>query len=158
MKLELNLKKCKVFSGQDTPPFTGAYSLLDKIIDAGTYAKTEARYTTELSKLQTERDQQDSTQSAFQKFLKIGIHVLENLPEIYQKSSIGVKREVVSLILPEKTALSKKESRTPKINEAVLLICATDKAFHKKETGQLFQNLELSRKVAPTGIEPVSKV
>ena len=68
-----------------------------------------------------------------------------------------IKREVECSIFPEKIQISENKSRTPKINEAVLLITAIDKGFSRKETGQLFQNLELSRQVEVTGFEPVSK-
>jgi site-specific DNA recombinase len=132
-------------------------NLMDKVIDTASYAKAKTRYTTELQKLQAELESQGSTQSEFQKFLKTGIHLLENLPEFYRESSIETKREVVSSIFPEKLMISKNRSRTPKINEAVLLITATDKGFSGKEKGQLFKNLELSRQVEVTGFEPVSK-
>ncbi|WP_394338453.1 recombinase family protein [Flavisolibacter nicotianae] len=133
-------------------------NLMDKVIDAATYASVKSRYSAQLQKLQTELTQQGSSQSEFQQFLKRGIHMLENLPVFYQKSSGQTKRDVVGSIFPEKLVLSKNGCRTQKINEAVLLIATTDKGFSKKEKGQLLPNVELSNQVAPTGIEPVSGV
>ena len=53
--------------------------------------------------------------------------------------------------------IDEKKCRTGRINEALRLICSTDKGFRHKKTGQLFKNLELSGNVEVTGIEPVSK-
>ena len=102
-------------------------------------------------------DSQDSTQSAFQKFLKTGIHLLNDLPTLYEKSNIEAKREVVCSIFPEKLTISEKGCRTLKINKAVLLIAATDKDFNENKNGQLFENLELSGQVEVTRFELVSK-
>ncbi|HVF81815.1 MAG TPA: hypothetical protein VM884_07775 [Flavisolibacter sp.] len=96
-------------------------------------------------------------QTEFQKYLKTGIHLLQKLPEFYQKSSVQVKRDVLGSIFPEKLTIGEKKCRTTKINEAVLLITATDKGFRGNKKGQPFKNLGLSRQVEPTGVEPVSK-
>jgi len=96
-------------------------------------------------------------QTEFQRLTKSGIHLLEKLPSFYQKSTVQTKRDIVSSIFPEKLTISENKSRTPKINEAVLLISSTDKGFSGKKTGQPFKNLELSRQVEVTGVEPVSK-
>jgi hypothetical protein len=58
---------------------------------------------------------------------------LEQLPTFYQNSNIEVKREVVSSIFSQTIQIPEKGSRTPKINEAVLLITATDKGSSKKK-------------------------
>jgi flagellin-specific chaperone FliS len=131
-------------------------NLMDKVIDAAGYAKAKGRYTTELQKLQAELDSQGSTQSAFQKFLKTGIHLLEELPTFYEKSSLQTKREVVCSIFPEKIIIAEKKSRTPKINKAVLLITAMDKGLNGNKKGQLLKNVELSGQVETTGVEPLS--
>lgn len=66
-------------------------NLLDKVIDAATYAKAKSRYTTELQKLEAELERQGSSQSEFQKFLKTGIHLLEHLTHLLQKEQHGDK-------------------------------------------------------------------
>jgi DNA invertase Pin-like site-specific DNA recombinase len=131
-------------------------NLMDKVIDAAGYAKAKGRYTTELQKLQAELDSQGSTQSAFQKFLKTGIHLLEELPTFYEKSSLQTKREVVCSIFPEKIIIAEKKSRTPKINKAVLLITAMDKGLNGNKKGQLLKNVELSGQVEDNGVEPMT--
>jgi len=64
---------------------------------------------------------------------------------------------LLSSIFPEKVIFNENKSRTPKINEAVRLLLATDKDFNEKGTTQIFKNLELSPRVELAGIEPASK-
>jgi hypothetical protein len=51
---------------------------------------------------------------------------------------------LLSSIFPEKLIFEENKCRTPKINEAVRLLLATDKGFNEKGTTQIFKNLELS--------------
>jgi hypothetical protein len=115
-------------------------NLMGKVIDAATYAKAKTRYSTELQKQKAELEGQDSTQSEFQKLLKTGIYLLEQLPTFYQNSNIDVKQKVVSSTFLQMIQISEKGSRTPKINEAVLLITATDKGFSEKKRNNSFKN------------------
>ena len=108
-------------------------NFLDKIIDADSYTKAKTRYNGELQKLKAELTPSTPTQTEFQRLTKSGIHLLEKLPSFYQKSTVQTKRDIVSSIFPEKLTISENKSRTPKINEAVLLISATDKGFIGKK-------------------------
>ena len=58
---------------------------------------------------------------------------------------------LLSSIFPEKLNFEENKSRTPKINEAVRLLLATDKDFNEKGTTQIFKNLELSPQVELSG-------
>ncbi|HEX8315676.1 MAG TPA: hypothetical protein VF609_11815, partial [Flavisolibacter sp.] len=120
-------------------------------IDANSYTKAKERYNGELLKLQAELTPSSPAQTEFQRLTKSGIHLLEKLPSFYQRSTVQTKRDIVSSIFPEKLTISENKSRTQKINQAVLLISATDKGLRGKKTGQPFKNLELSRQVEANG-------
>lgn len=129
----------------------------DGNMDADTFSRARSRYRGELLKLEAELRQSASTESEYTRYLKSGIDLLERLPQVYQSSSLTVKRELFGSIFSEKVYFDKKTCRTTRINEAVALILATSKALGHKKTGQPFKNLELSGQVEATGIEPVSK-
>ena len=61
---------------------------------------------------------------------------------------------LLSSIFPEKLIFEENKCRTPKINEAVRLLLATDKGFNEKGTKQIFKNLELSPWVEPGDSNP----
>ena len=132
--------------------------LADRVIDIETFSRSKARFTTELSKLRSELSDHSSSSTAFEQFLKKGIHLLKDLPGFYKAGSVHVKREVIGSIFPEKLVVAEKKCRTTKINSAVLLITAIDKGSKGKEKGQSFKNLELSAKVEDTGVEPNIKL
>jgi hypothetical protein len=126
----------------------------DRLIDIDTYQHSKARYQGELKKLNEELGSLKEGNTDVQKLLKKGLHLLQQLPQFYQKSSVEVKRELLGSIFPEKLLISKTKSRTTKINSAVLLITATDKDLSENENGQLYKNVELSGSVEVTGVEP----
>jgi site-specific DNA recombinase len=126
----------------------------DRLIDLETFSKSKKRYQTEIEKLREELEQTTSKGPDVQRLLKKGIHVLQQLPQFYQNSSIEVKRDILGSIFPEKLKISENKCRTAKINEALLLISATDKGLSGQKKGQPYKNLELSAKVENTGVEP----
>ncbi len=88
--------------------------LADRLIDIETFSKSKARFTTELSKLKSELSDQRTTTTAFDQFLKKGIHLLKDIPSFYSKSSVQVKREVIGSIFPEKLVVIEKNVEPPK--------------------------------------------
>jgi len=70
---------------------------------------------------------------------------------------IESQQVVLSSIFPEKIQYDGKKCRTPKINETVRLILATDKGSRNKKERDKLENAGLSLRVEPGGIEPPSR-
>ena len=67
----------------------------DRLIDLETFTKSKKSCAAEIEKLREELDSADDKQTGVQKLLKKGIHVLQQIPQFYQKSSIEVKRDLL---------------------------------------------------------------
>lgn len=131
--------------------------LADEQITSSTFNNIINRYKSEIAKLQAQRNTDKDNNSEHNQYLKKGIDFVRNLKSIYTTSEIQTKRTILSSIFPEKLNFSKKNSRTLRINQAILLILNTDNSFRGNKKGQLFKNVELSRNVELQGIEPWSK-
>jgi len=129
----------------------------DKKLDAETFAKTVQRYRGELNKLSREKSLASSEQTDYQRFLKSGLSLVDNLPALFQKASGEQKRDILGSIFPDKLQIKENDYRTARVNEALLMILSLDKGLEHKKTGQPFKSLRLSGNVEVTGIEPVSK-
>ncbi len=117
--------------------------------------RTLLRYEEQQQKLNLELLAVSDDATTYQRYLKSGLSITENLKHLYQKALPSEKKDILGSIFPEKIQISKNESRTARLNEAIRLILATDKGFRNKNTGQLFKNIELSRNVETTGVEPI---
>lgn len=83
------------------------------------------------------------------------IYFMNNLEQLYVKSSVLKKRQIISSMFPEKLIFTKNGYRTPMLNEAVRLIFNVGEAFSKIKNGTSTENSEMCREVERTGIEPV---
>lgn len=115
------------------------------------------RYRGNIIQLQAELSDYKENNIELSKNLKKGIELISNLGTLYVQSDIYSKKRIVSSIFPENLIFSKKNCRTPRLNEALRLILNVDKGSEENKKGQLFKNLELSRQVELQGIEPWSK-
>ncbi|WP_416194665.1 recombinase family protein [Sediminibacterium sp.] len=86
------------------------------------------------------------------------VHIIPQLDTLYHTSSTAKKREIIGSIYPEKLVFDGKAYRTPRVNEAIRLIRSMDKSYRGNKNGNDALFLHHSRRVVPTGIEPVSKV
>ena len=76
--------------------------------------------------------------------------------DIYQKIDLAGKQKLIGSIFPRKFILEENKVRTEEMNEVVRWYLNSGKALREIETGQPNSKSELSRLVAPTGIEPVT--
>ena len=130
--------------------------LADKQIDLDTFNQSKNRFVTTIMTLKGELEESSNNESDYQKYLKTGINLLNNIVKFYRDSPVRIKRNIIGSIFPERISFSKKNCRTTKINEAVRLIMATDKGFNENKTGQLFKNIELPGSVESIGVEPTT--
>lgn len=129
----------------------------DRKISHESFSRSLQRYEGEQRKLQLEISDLHTGASSYQKFLKSGLSITQNLKKLYQKGNPSEKKEILGSIFPERIQICKNKSRTARLNEALRLILATEAGLEQNKTGQLFKNIELSGNVEPTGVEPVSK-
>jgi site-specific DNA recombinase len=108
--------------------------LADGQITSSTFNNIVNRYKSDIAKLQHQRDVDKDNNSEQSLYLKKGIDFVSNLQAYYNSTEVPNKRKVLSSIFPEKLYFSKKNSRTPRINQAIPLIL-TDKglAGNKKD-------------------------
>ena|GEM_PF-2455185 len=71
---------------------------------------------------------------------------------------MGLKREIIAAIFPEKLIYDVKGYRTPRLNEGVDLICLINSDLHKIKNETNSVKTDLSRKVLPTRFELISMV
>lgn len=102
------------------------------------------RYTQRIQDLVHEKADNKSSNSEQEKFLKSGLNLIENFRNVFEKADVLKKKKLLSSIFTEKIQILENECRTPKLNQALLLMLAADKGFNLKENGQLFDNLKLS--------------
>jgi len=66
----------------------------------------------------------------YSEFLKSGINLITNLKKFYLSADVTSPLRILGSIFPEKLVLEENKSRTPKINEAVLLLLGTVKGIN----------------------------
>jgi site-specific DNA recombinase len=84
--------------------------------------------------------------------------LLKEIDKIYQNATPERKQLIIGSIFPERLVFENNKYRTPVINEVILRICTDNGLFKGKKKGKYIFNDVLSKGVASTGIEPVSKV
>ena len=128
----------------------------DNEIDLETFIQTSDRYKSRILSLRKELESNSNDKSLYEKYFTNGIDLLSNLTEFFEKANPERKRKILCSTFPENLYFGREKNRTPRINEAILLILNTSKGFSQKETGQLFKNLELSGVVENTGVEALT--
>lgn len=111
-----------------------------------------------LGELRKEKQELLDNDDAFGKYMKYGMSLLSNLRGYYDGASLEGKQKFLGSIFPEKLVIENGKYRTTQPNDFINLLCSPDKAFNGWEKEKPGVYAELSRKVVPTGIEPVSKV
>jgi site-specific DNA recombinase len=92
------------------------------------------------------------------KLIEKAVSSLSQLDILYTKADITGKRQIISSIYPEKLCFDGLQYRTPRINEAASLIYQINNKLSAIKNRKDCDVSHLSGWVAPTGIEPVSKV
>lgn len=59
------------------------------------------------------------------------VKLLNKLDAAYEESDVEIKQRVIGSIFPEKLVYENNKCRTPRLNEAVKLICANNGRFER---------------------------
>lgn len=129
--------------------------MLDGGIDASDYREIKKRNEEEMNRLNREKNNLEFVDDDFEAYLDFARTLLKNLVECCEVADITAKQLLVGSIFSEKLIFENNQYRTPKLNEAVELMCLGDKELRGIKRGSNgFQTFQ-SPRVARRGIEPL---
>lgn len=131
--------------------------LMEKQIETDDYRMIKNKYELENQKLILDKVRLQDTGSNG-KYLRGCVAYLKDLDNIYIKASTPLKKIMVGSIFEEKLIYGGNGFRTPKYTPVIECITLKSNDLEELKSGMSKKNLEHSGWVAPTGIEPVSKV
>lgn len=130
--------------------------LLDDVITSDDYTKKRKAITAEINDLKATIEPSEAFDETVKQRIKNGINLLADIQKTYVNADTASKLRILGSIFPEKIEFQNLKCRTTRINSLIMLILLNNKDLKKEKTGQLFENLELSRLVESPGIEPKS--
>lgn len=128
--------------------------MLDGEFSSSDYKEMKVEIEAELEKLN--RDEMQIRQGMENYDTKIDdcLDIVLNLDKYYDTKSTEVKQKIVGSVFPEKLYFEENEYRTTKLNEAVEILCKTDKGLGQKKGGKKTELSVSSLRVVPPGFEP----
>lgn len=135
-----------------------AEKLVSDDLDKWSFHVLRENLSKQIGELKRQKQELIETDDAFGKYMKYGMSLLTNLAGYYDGATLEGKQKFLGSIFPEKLIIEDGKYRTTEPSDFLSLICSIDKGFSglEKEKGGNFAHP--SCEVAPTGIEPVSKV
>lgn len=131
--------------------------LVDGTIAPDDYKSMRNRYQSNLLDLQEKLSGIKLTKSKFEEYLLSGLSFMQNLSNSYKNSTVVMKQKIIGSIFPEKLTFDGTYYRTPKINQAVLLIFSVCGGLGDKKNEQHPFFKTLFALVESEGLEPSSK-
>lgn len=128
--------------------------MLKEEITAADYRETKAEYQPEITSLEAQISNYSTSSNKIDDLINKAVDNVSRMDCLYENGTIKEKRQIVCSIYPEKLIFDGFSYRTPRINEAVSLICTLDAAFGEIKKGHFSNNTEMSFKVTPLGLEP----
>jgi hypothetical protein len=128
--------------------------LFSKEIEPTDYRESKALYEKQIMVLEAKLS--GLPENNFQNIDTLLEKTLENLcqlDKLYETGTIEQKRKIIGSIFPEKLIFDGEHYRTARVNEAVRVLFAIDKAFRQKENGTSLSFEDLSHLVIPLGLE-----
>ena len=129
---------------------------LDEKISLEEYQEMKIRYSGNIDDIKARLAKLKQSNKNIETYLSSGLSLLQNLKTLYKKAPVALKQRIISSIFPENLCFDGNHCRTPKLNEAILLLLNVDKSYSQNKKGQLHQILQLSPWVEPEGFEPSS--
>src|SRR5690606_12749479 len=134
--------------------------LLSETIDDEEYLeiKTESKQHIETLEEQLSKDGLNAKKTNIDKSVDRALQRIVNIPKPYREGGISTKRAVIGSIFPEKLEFDGKTYRTARMNVIANHIFQTNSGLPQNKNRKSDNIFHLSCLVAPTGIEPISKV
>ena len=124
------------------------------------YQKYSNELSFEIASFEREFNKVNHNLSNLSNFIETSIKLCSNLRLLWEKGTLSIKQRLQKLVYPNGIRFNKEllSYRTSEINVIFKLIASIPDMIEFGITGQTKLNSDLSRLVAPTGIEPISKV
>ena len=167
--LKGNLKNCNNTGKKEVEKITGNIAklkmrlknakdmMLDGEFSAGDYKTMKIEIEEELEKMNREEMQIRQGIENYDTKIDECLDLLLNLDKYYDTKNTEVKQKIIGSVFPEKLYFKDNEYRTTKLNEAVEILCKTDKGLGKKKGGKKSEFSASSLRVESEGFEPSSK-
>ena len=110
--------------------------MLDGEFSAGDYKAMKIEIEEELEKMNREEMQIRQGIENYDTKIDECLDLLLNLDKYYNAKNTEVKQKIIGSVFPEKLFFKDNEYRTTKLNEAVEILCRTDKGLSKKKEGR----------------------
>lgn len=108
--------------------------LLNRDIDRETHQRMLSKLKEEIAILKRKIEVQESTETGFMKYCRLGIPLLSNLSGFYQTASVEIKQKLLGSIFPGKLHFEEGSYRTSPLNAALVLILHKNKVLENKKT------------------------
>ena len=127
---------------------------LDEVISNEDFSELNNQLKSQLAETNQELEKlKQSVNSINTDFVK-GLKQTFNLKDIYEKSDLEGKQQIIGSIFPRKFYFEDSKVRTDKINEVIGWIMQNNRALAEIKKGQPSKNTKLSSLVGPPGLEP----
>jgi hypothetical protein len=128
--------------------------LLDGIISDSDYQDHAFSINKQMQEAESRIERLKETDSGIDDFIPLGISLLTNLKDVFDKVSIETKHQLLSSILAEKLELNGEKYRTPVFKEGFSLIYESISQLQDKKPKTGDRIAAISRLVPRAGLEP----
>ncbi len=125
--------------------------MLDGEFSAGDYKEMKIEIEAELEKLNREEMQIRQGMESYDTKIDDCLDIVLNLDKYYDTKNTEVKQKIIGSVFPEKLNFKDNQYRTTKLNEAVEILCKTDKGLGQKKGGKKTDFSVSSLRVDSTG-------
>ena len=132
--------------------------LLEDKISPEDYKEMKSSEEQKIAELNRQKNLLISVDEDCTKYIETSCNLIKNMDVAYHRADLELKHLIIGSIFPGKLIFEENEYRTNRLNEVVSLLCLGDNELQENKKGNSNKKFEVSRSVAPTGIEPVSKV
>ncbi len=128
--------------------------LLTGDLDADDYRTIKSESEEKIHRLEAKLTASVTETTDIEPLLNKAISNISQLDVLYTSGSITQKRKIIGSMFPEKLIFDKLQYRTPRVNEAINIMCLIDTQIGSKKNGTSLDLLDLSQQVNWLGLEP----
>ena len=127
--------------------------MLDEEIDGKEYREIKKEYEAIIDGLVRKKMKVAMIDEEYQKYLNFSTHLFKTLYRGYEQANFEEKRQIISVIFPEKLVFENNGFRTKRVRKVLERICATGKGSGRNKSGLALRFVCQSTEVTPVRIE-----
>lgn len=135
---------------------TARKKMLDEEIDAKEYREIKKEYEAAIDGLIRKKLKTAHINDDYKKYLEFFSLLFKTLDRGYEQASFEEKRQIISVIFPEKLVFENNGFRTNSVRKVIQQICATGKGSGRNKSGLALKFDCQSTEVIPMGLEPMT--